>query len=182
MPQYRYRAMTKGGEIVAGELEAPSREEVARRAQYLGHLLIEADLATAGRVLSKGAGAWERSLGRRDVTMFLRQLGMLIRAGLTLEAGLQTLAEDSNKALARFANTLRSAISSGDSFADALGRHPNIIEPAYIAMVRAGEAAGKIEPVLSAVVEDRTRQELLAERLGSALRYPLFLILSATLI
>ena len=54
-----------------------------------------------------------------------------------------------------------------------------VIEPAYVAMVRAGEASGKLEPVLRAIVEDRTRRELLADRINSAIRYPLFLVASA---
>jgi len=46
---------------------------------------------------------------------------------------LQTLGEDAGKALAWFAGAIRSAIAAGDSFADALERHPTIIEPTHIA-------------------------------------------------
>ena len=102
----------------------------------------------------------------------MRQLALLIGAGLTLEAALQTLGEDTSKALAWFAGAIRTSISAGDSFAEALERHSTIIEPAYVAMVRAGEASGKLEPVLRAIVEDRTRRELLTDRINSAIRYP----------
>jgi general secretion pathway protein F len=34
MPQFRYRAVTHAGEIVVGEVDAPSREEVVRRIEY----------------------------------------------------------------------------------------------------------------------------------------------------
>jgi len=179
MPQYHYRAMTKAGEIVAGEFEAPSREEVVRRAEYLGHLLIEAEPASASQLRGKASATQKRAPRRRDVTIFLGQLALLIGAGLTLEAALQTLSEDSNKGLVWFADSLRATISAGDGFAEALERHPTIIEPAYIAMVKAGEASGKLGSVLSAVVADRTRQELLGERVSSALRYPTFLVASA---
>jgi len=54
--------------------------------------------------------------------------------------------------------------------------------PAYIAMVRAGEASGKLDAILRAIVEDRTRRELLNERFNAAIRYPLFLVASAVLI
>jgi general secretion pathway protein F len=182
MPQFRFRAMTASGEIVAGELDAPSRAEVVSRVEYLGHLLIEAELAAKGTFLSKDTQSAKKRPKRRDITLFLRQLALLIGAGLTLEAALQTLSEDTNKALVWFANDLRARISSGDSFAESLERHPSIIEPAYIAMVRAGEASGKLEAVLHAIVEDRGRRELLAERLNSAIRYPSFLVVSAMLI
>jgi general secretion pathway protein F len=182
MPQFRFRAMTSSGEIVAGEVEAPSRAEVVSRVEYLGHLLIEAELAAKGNFLSKATSTAEKRPKRRDVTLFLRQLALLLSAGLTLEAALQTLGEDSNKALVWFANDLRAKITAGDSFAETLERHPTIIEPAYIAMVRAGEASGKLDAVLAAIVDDRARHELLAERLNSAIRYPLFLVASAMLI
>ncbi len=180
MPQFRYRALTQAGEVVVGEVDAPSREEVVRRIEYLGHLPIEAEAATQGIfTTSRRGGKLPRS---RDVTVFLRQLALLVGAGLTLEGALQTLADDTSKAMAQFANALRSSISAGDSFAEALERHPTVIEPAYIAMVRAGEASGKLDAILRAIVEDRTRRELLNERFNAAIRYPLFLVAAAVLI
>jgi general secretion pathway protein F len=176
MPQFRYRAVTPAGELVSGQVEAPSHDEVIRRIEYLGHMPIDAQVATEGFLGRSSAGKAPRS---RDITIFVRQLALLVEAGLTLEAALQTLGEDANKAVARFAANLRSSISAGQSFAEALERHPSIIEPAYVAMVRAGEASGKLGGALRAIVEDRTRKDQLAERINSAIRYPLFLIASA---
>jgi general secretion pathway protein F len=181
MPHFRYRAVTHAGEIVIGEIEAPSRDDVVRRIEYLGHLPIDAEVVTSG-ALARGVGIGRKPPRPRDVTIFLRQLALLIGAGLTLEAALQTLGDDTSKALAWFSGAIRTSISEGDSFAEALERHPAIIEPAYVAMVRAGEASGKLEPVLGAIVEDRTRSELLADRINSAIRYPLFLVGSAVVV
>jgi general secretion pathway protein F len=181
MPNFKYRAVTRSGEVVLGEVEAPSREEVIRRIEDLGHLPIEAELATKG-ILARTGGFGAKLPRSRDLTVFLRQLALLVGAGLTLEAALATLSDDASKPLAAFATTLRSSISAGESFAEALERHPTIIEPAYIAMVRAGEASGRLEGVLSAIVLDRGRREALKERFNSAMRYPIFLITSAVLI
>jgi len=181
MPQFRYRAVTHAGEIVVGEVEASSREEVVRRIEYLGHLPIDAEVAATG-ILTRSRRRAEKPPRSRDVSIFLRQLALLIGAGLTLEAALQTLGEDTSKALAGFANGLRASISAGESFAEALERHPSTIDPAYVAMVRVGEASGKLEAVLRAIVEDRTRREVMTDRINSAIRYPLFLIGTATVI
>jgi general secretion pathway protein F len=181
MPHFRYRAVTHAGEIVVGEVEAPSRDEVVRRIQYLGQLPIDADVITSS-VLARSAGVGGKSPRARDVTIFLRQLALLIGAGLTLEAALQTLGDDTSKSLAWFAGSLRTSISAGDSFAEALERHSSIVAAAYVAMIRAGEASGKLELVLSAIVEDRTRRELLADRINSAIRYPLLLVGSAIVV
>src|SRR5258708_30636090 len=144
-------------------------------------MTIEAELAASG-ILTRGGQRGGKLPRSRDVSILLRQLALLIGAGLTLETALQTLSEDTSKALAGFANRLRATISAGESFAEALERHPSIIDPTYVAMVRVGEASGKLEAVLRAIVEDRTRRELIADRINSAIRYPLFLIGTAAII
>jgi hypothetical protein len=58
MPQFRYRAVTHAGEIVVGEVDASSREEVVRRIEYLGHLTIDAEITATG-ILDRG----RRSIG-----------------------------------------------------------------------------------------------------------------------
>jgi len=181
MSQFRYRAVTPAGEFVAGEVEAPSRQEVLRRIEYLGHMAIEAEPATPG-MLARHGGFFAAPAKSREVTSFLRELALLLRARLTLEAALHTLGDDAGKGLTRFAGALRASISAGESFADALERHPAIVEPAYVAMIRAGEASGNLDLVVHAIVEDRVRRHLVAERIGSAVRYPCFLVGSAGLI
>jgi general secretion pathway protein F len=181
VPQFRYRAVTHGGEIVIGEVDAPSRDEVVRRIEYLGHLPIDAEIVASG-VFARAGRIGGKLPRPADVTIFLRQLALLIGAGLTLEAALHTLGDDAGKALARFAGSVRASIAAGDSFAEALERQSAVIAPAYVAMVRAGEASGKLEGVLRAIVEDRTRSELLVDRINSAIRYPLFLVGSAVVV
>jgi len=79
MPHFRYRALTRAGEVVIGEVEAPSREEVLRRIEYLGHLPIETEAATKGLL---GSSGWNVSKANaRDITIFLRQDPDVIMVG-----------------------------------------------------------------------------------------------------
>jgi len=48
MPQLRYRAVTHAAEIVGGEVDASSREEVARRIEYPGRPTMDATIAASG--------------------------------------------------------------------------------------------------------------------------------------
>ena len=61
MPHYRYRALTKAGEIILGDVDAPSREEVLRRIEYLGHLPVEAEVAAAAVASAAAAAAMRRT-------------------------------------------------------------------------------------------------------------------------
>jgi general secretion pathway protein F len=124
----------------------------------------------------------DKQVKPRDLSMLLRQLALLLGAGLTLADALAALGDDANGAVAKFAGDLRAAISTGETFAQALERHAAIFEPGYVAMVRAGEASGRLDAVLRAIVEDRARRETLTEKVNAAIRYPIFLVGSAVII
>ena len=175
MPQFRYRAVTPAGELVFGEVEAPSREEVVRRIEYLGHMPIEAKLQRRD-VRRRGRSA------RRRVLAISRSFCASWRSCRS-RTDARSCAADARGRYARrwrASPPLRSSISAGESFAR-LG--PILDDRARLcghgSCRRGVRQAGR---VLRAIVEDRTRKDLLAERINAAIRYPLFLVASATTI
>jgi hypothetical protein len=64
MPLYRYKALNARGETLEGQMEAASDSEVALRLQELGHLPVEARLASeggGGTTWPSRASAWSSS-------------------------------------------------------------------------------------------------------------------------
>ena len=104
MPTFRYRALTQKGEVVSGSIAAANRAEVAQRIEYLGLVAIDADpeIETKGWSLS---GALSRP-GPAEVTIFTRDLALLLKAGARLNDALELLANDMD------AGRLRPVISS----------------------------------------------------------------------
>ena len=178
MPTFSYKALDAEGAFVVGEIEAPDRSEVARRLQRLGYVAL--DTGTA-----KEAGSaprfftFQRQLGQREITVFLRELSLVLRAGLTLDDALLLLAGEERRGLAEICRDLRASISGGQSFADALKRHPKLFGADLIAMVRVGEAAGNLDKILESVGEERVRTERLVDKISSSLRYPAVLFVAA---
>jgi general secretion pathway protein F len=111
--------------------------------------------------------------------VFLRELALVLRAGLTLDDALLLLAGEERRGLAVVSRDLRAAISGGQSFADALRRHPKMFGPDLIAMVRVAEAAGNLDKILESVGEERLRTERLLDKISSSLRYPAVLFIAA---
>src|ERR1043166_1933091 len=94
MPSYRYRAMTQAGKLVEGSLSAGSAAEVAQRIEYLGPVPIET-------VVEEGVAALQglsfSSFSRataKDVTIFTRDLALLLKAGTRISDALELLAQD----------------------------------------------------------------------------------------
>src|SRR5947209_12614769 len=179
MPNFRYKAITQAGEIVTGSIAAPTAAEVARRIEYLG--LVPVDTVTEER--TEGAASFFTLTQRaksEDVTVFTLDLALLLKAGARLDDALELLSGDSDVGgLRRTVTKIRGAILSGESFGEALTRHPSLFPPMYVALVRVGEASGSLGEILEVLAAERARAEGLRRKLGDALRYPAFVLLAA---
>jgi len=181
MPNFRYRALTETGDIVSGLITAPTSAEVARRIDYLRLVpvdpIVEEGIARASNFNFK----FERYVRSEDITIFTLDLALLLKAGARLDRALELLATESDiSRLRTTAAAIRSSILTGESFADALGHHPTLFPPMYVALVRVGEISGTLEKILHILASDRSRAEALRRKVVDALRYPTFLLVAAT--
>src|SRR3954449_64841 len=95
MPNYRYKAITQAGEIVTGEIAAPTAAEVARRIEYLG--LVPVDTVTEERAESASSFfTLTQRAKAEDVTVFTLDLALLLKAGARLDDALELLSGDSD--------------------------------------------------------------------------------------
>ncbi len=180
MPNYQYRALTQAGEIVTGSISAPTAAEVDRRIEYLG--LVPIDIVTEERRASgpRFSLAFLSRPRAEDVTVFTRDLALLLRAGARLDAALGLLAADIDIGRLRPAvGKIRASVLGGESFAEALSHHPSVFPAMYVALVRVGEASGTLDHILEVLHGERARAELLRRRLSEALRYPAFVLFAA---
>jgi general secretion pathway protein F len=181
MPNFHYRALTQNGELVSGSIAAPTTAEVARRIEYLGLVLI--DTAADG-----GTAAGSRSLAALlarphadDITTFIRDLALLLRAGARIDDALGLLASDIDMGgLRPIVAQIKASILAGESFAEAIARHPTLFPSMYVALVRVGEASGTLDQILEALAGERERADNVRRKLSEALRYPVFLLFAAT--
>ncbi|MES2194897.1 MAG: type II secretion system F family protein [Pseudomonadota bacterium] len=179
MPNFRYRALTQSGEIVSGSIAADSLAEVWQRIEYLG--LVAIDTAPEGE-----AAGWSFSLPtlsrprQEDVTIFTRDLALLIKAGARLNDALELLSNDMDVGRLRpIILKVKTAILSGESFADALGRHPSVFPSMYVALIRVGEMSGTLDQILDTLGSERARAEAMGRKVTDALQYPAFVLLAA---
>jgi general secretion pathway protein F len=178
MPTFSYKALDSEGAFVVGEIEAPDKREVARKLERLGYTALDTAAAKQAET-SSSFFSFQRSVSQRDVTVYLRELSLVLRAGLTLDDALLLLAGEERRGLAAVSRDLRAAISGGQSFADALKRHPKLFGTDLIAMVRVAEASGNLDKILESVGEERLRTERLLDKITSSLRYPAVLLVVA---
>jgi general secretion pathway protein F len=180
MPNFRYRALTQTGEIVNGSLSAPSAAEVAHRIDYLGLIPVETIAAEGGTAISLFAVGLFNKPRREDVTVFTRDLALLLKAGARLDDALELLAGDKDIGrLHAVVAKVRTDVMAGESFADSIACYPALFPAIYVALVRVGESSGKLTHILELLGNERLRAEALRRKVTDALHYPTFVLLAA---
>src|SRR5215475_12878742 len=180
MPNYHYRAITQSGELVHGSLSAPTATEVARRIEYLGLVPIETVADDGVATVSRATIALFNQPRAEDVTTFTRDLALLLKAGARLDDALELLTGDTDIGrLQPIIAKIRAGILAGESFAEAVSKHPTLFPPIYTALVQVGESSGKLNHILELIATERARAEALRRKLTDALQYPAFVLLAA---
>jgi len=154
--------------------------EVGRRIEYLGLVPIDT-VAEEGRAAGAGFSLSFLNQPRpEDVTVFTRDLALLLKAGARLDAGLELLATDIDIGRLRpIVAKVRASVLGGESLADAVSHHPSVFPAMYVALVRVGEASGTLDNILEVLANERARAEALRRRLSEAVRYPAFVLFAA---
>ncbi|MGB8401999.1 type II secretion system F family protein [Bradyrhizobium sp.] len=176
MPNYRYQAVNSNGELVSGAIVAPTPGDVAQRIERLGLVLVDSVTVADGGSARSVFGLFNKPRAE-DVTIFTRDLALLLRAGARINDGLELLAADRDFGRLRpVVADIRSHVVAGESLAEALSRHEGLFPAMYLALIRVGEASGSLDQVLEVLADERSRSESLKRRLGDATRYPLFVL------
>ena len=181
MPSFRYRALTQAGEIVSGSISASSSAEVVRQVEYLGLVPIDAITEAAQAEASEFNFAFFSKPRAEDVTIFTRDLALLLKSGARLDGALDLLASDFDIGRLRpIIGKVRASILSGESLTEAISHHPAAFPPIYVALVRVGEATGTLDHVLEVLAGERERSAAVRQKISEATRYPAFILFAAS--
>lgn len=188
MPTFTYQALTTAGERVSGEIEAADARSAVLRLQEGGLIPITAAPAR-GRAAAAGVGASTAATGGglsfgaglgKAVTEFTRELATLLGAGQTVDGAIAMLAEASEHRRLQVAlQRVLEAVRGGKALSEAMAQHPAAFPRVYVSMIRAGEASGRLERAVAELATLRERSEALRRKLGSAMIYPMVLLLAS---
>ena len=109
---------------------------------------------------------------------FVQNLGIMLKAGISLSVALKTLArQTNNKRFAKIIAEISKNVEKGVSFTESLKPHEKIFGQLFINMVESGEISGKLEEVLKRLhIQFKKNHELVAKVKG-ALTYPAVILL-----
>lgn len=169
MPSYTYLAREAGtGREIRNSLDAIS-EQAAIASLLNRNLLVVTIQEKVGRK-GKTAGG---SVSLADLVVFTRQLATMLDAGLAMVQSLQALAEQTtNKVMRDVIKDVCVRVEGGDSFSQALIKHPKVFNRLYVCMVDAGEKGGLLAEILSRLATFLENTARLRKKVKSAMMYP----------
>ena len=170
MPVFSYSGRTRTGQVITGQMEAPSRDVVVAklRSQQILATSVKARARDISFDLTIGSGVSDK-----EIAIFTRQFATMIDAGLPLVQCLEILAsQQDNRTFKKVLHDIRSSVEGGSTFAAALRKHPKIFSDLYVNMVEAGEAGGILDTILNRLAAYIEKAILLKKKVKSAMIYP----------
>src|SRR5688572_23363618 len=179
MPSFVYVARETGsGREIRSSVEAVT-EQAAISALLNRNLLVISIQEKVGKKGRTGGG----SVALADLVIFTRQLATMIDAGLAMVQSLQALAEQTtNKVMRDVIKDVCTRVEGGDSFSEALQKHPKVFSRLYFSMVSAGEQGGLLAEILARLATYLENTARLRKKVKSALMYPTVVTIVAILI
>ncbi len=169
MPSFAYVAReTATGREIRNSVDAIN-EQSAISVLLNRNLLV---VSIQEKVGKKGKTAGGR-VALQDLVVFTRQLATMIDAGLAMVQSLQSLAEQTtNKVMRDVIKDICSRVEAGDSFSEALVKHPKVFNKLFVAMVGAGERGGLLAEILSRLATYLESTARLRRKVKSSMMYP----------
>lgn len=157
-----------------GVLAADTQQQVLRALDEQRLFPLE---ITEGGMAVSGMTGRKKKVSSTNVAVFYSQFADLLRAGVPALRALDVLwKQTSNAVFKEILKEVREDISSGQTLADAMDRHPNAFTTLHVAMIRAGEKGGFLEEVLTRIAVFTERQNELRNKVIGALIYPSILM------
>jgi type IV pilus assembly protein PilC len=179
MASYVYVAReTASGREIRSSVDAAT-EQAAIAALLNRNMLV---LSIQEKVGKQGRTSGGR-VALADLVMFTRQLATMIDAGLAMVQSLQALADQTtNKVMRDVIRDVCARVESGDSFSEALQKHPKAFNRLYVCMVGAGEKGGLLAEILARLAVYLENTARLRKKVKAAMMYPTVVTVVAILI
>lgn len=170
MKKFTYEARDKAtGNIVKSLVQAESESEAAKALTAQGYMPLSIKEEVEGGWLAR----FTNRISNKDKIVFSRQLATLIGAGLPLTQSLHTVFEQTaNKKMQEIVQEIIADVEGGKTLSSAFGKHPEVFNKIFIALVTAGEASGTLDDALKRIADQQEKDAAMVSKIRGAMVYP----------
>ncbi len=170
---YAWEGKDKTGKVVKGEIRAPGEASVSAHLRRQG-----INVTKIKKQKQKG-----KSITAKDITLFTRQLAVMMRSGVPLLQAFDIVGKGhSNPSVARLLLDIKTDVETGSSLQQSFLKYPLYFDALYCNLIGAGEAAGILDALLERLATYMEKTLALKSKIKSALFYPVSIIVVAFII
>src|SRR6202162_5326198 len=176
MITFAYQARDCSGRIVSGIQDALNEDNAVTSLMSRGLMVLSlTEKAVASKTKKK---VW--TVKETDLVLFTRQLATMIEAGISLFQGLTALYDQCDpkrqKNLRYVVSDVTTRVQGGETFNEAIAKHPRVFNRLYVSMVKAGEAGGLLAEILDRLAGFLEASARLRKKVKSAMTYPVIVV------
>ncbi|MCG3134493.1 MAG: Type II secretion system protein F [Planctomycetes bacterium] len=192
MANFKYEAKNFGGKTVTGTISGDNQEAAVAELRKRNLIVVSVKPSGGAAPKSGGLAAMVSDANPNryspkgdELVVFTRQLSTMVGAGIPLLEALEILAEQAERAgFAAVLDNVVEDIRGGSDLSSGFGKYPRCFSEIYVSMVRAGEASGQLDDILTRLAEYMEASLKLKRDIKAAMTYPvvsLFLVIGITM-
>jgi type IV pilus assembly protein PilC len=171
MPNYKYYAMNDLGRKVSGVVMADNEVDLESRLEQIGLEVLDF------REVKEKKGRGGR-VKMQDMIVFCLHMEQLIKAGVPLLDSIADVRDSTESA--KLKDTMTSvyeSVKGGETFSQALSKHPKVFDNVFTGLIAAGEKTGDFSGSFSHLSEHMKWTNDIQRKVKKAMGYPIVLLL-----
>ena len=171
---YSWVGQDKSGKAVRGEMRANGENVVVAqlRRQGLSFVKVKKQRVGSGRKITE-----------KDITIFTRQLAVMMKAGVPLLQAFDIVGKGhSNPAVQKMLMAIKTDVETGSSLNQGFRKFPDQFDDLFCNLVAAGEQAGILDSLLDRLATYKEKILAIKGKFKSALFYPIAIVVVAFVI
>ncbi|HUP97130.1 MAG TPA: type II secretion system F family protein, partial [Usitatibacter sp.] len=171
---FTWTGKDKSGKVIKGEVRAPGESAVAANLRRQG-----IQVQSIKKVRLRGG----KKITEKDITIFTRQLAVMMKAGVPLLQAFDIVGRGhSNASVGKLLLDIKTDVETGSSLGQAFRKYPRYFDALFCNLVSAGEAAGILDTLLDRLATYKEKILAIKGKIKSALFYPISIIVVALVV
>ena len=172
MPEFTFRARNLSGEAWNGAIEADSTEALQYLLNEKGFFPIQIKEKPEGFTFK----SLFRSVKKKDLAVFCRQMSVIINSGVTVIESVQILAEQvENEYFREVLQAVGEEVQKGKMLSQSMEDYPAAFPEFLVNMIKVGEASGTLDEIMEQMANFYENEDRINRKVKSAMTYPAIL-------
>jgi type IV pilus assembly protein PilC len=171
---YSWTGKDKNGKVLKGEVRAGGEHIVLAQLRRQGLQQVS---------VRKVRMAGGKKITEKDITIFTRQLAVMMKAGVPLLQAFDIVGRGhANPSVGKLLLDIKTDVETGSSLGQAFRKYPRYFDALFCNLVSAGEAAGILDTLLDRLATYKEKILAIKGKIKSALFYPISIVVVALVV